>query len=75
MSWYVDVEDWQRGYPVATIDPTALWIERQAAASVADLAHGLFMNELRSDPKADLSWLATHTVTSGLLEPIPGKAA
>jgi hypothetical protein len=75
VSWYIDDEDWQRGYPIATIDPTSLWIDRKAPDKVARQASNLFLNELQFDPRADLSWLATHTETSGLLEPIQGSAA
>jgi hypothetical protein len=75
VSWYADDEDWEFGYPVATIDPTSLWIDRQAADKVARQASNLFMNELRVDARADLSWLATHRVVASLLEPIPGRSA
>ena len=75
VSYYLDAEDWLRGDPIATIDPTSLWLDRRASREVALVMAGLFVNELSLDPRADLSWFATHTVTSGLLEPIPGRGA
>lgn len=75
VSWYVDTEDWARGYPIATIDPTSLWIERKAPHGVAQQASALFMNELQQDRCADLSWLATHVLNHGLLVPVPEVAA
>ena len=75
VSWYLDTEDWERGYPVATIDPTSLWIGRDAPREVARQASALFLNELHTDPRAELSWLATHRVTSGLLTAVPEVAA
>lgn len=75
ISWYADLVDWERGYPLAVIDAKSLWIDRHASVGVARQAAGLFMGVLRDDSTADLSGIATHRIVGGLAEPIPGRAA
>ena len=73
--WYTDLTDWERGYPLATIDPSALWIDRAAPAETARQAAALFLNELAGNACADLSWLATHRIVDSVPVPVDGRAA
>lgn len=40
-----------------------------------DLVYGVAHDELRIDPRMDLSHLATHAYVDGVLVPIPGRSA
>lgn len=73
--WYLDLTDWERRYPLATVDAAALWIDRAAPAEVARQAAALFLNELAGNRCADLSWLATHRIEANVPVPVRGSAA
>lgn len=59
--WYLDVEEWEAGRPIAVISASELWVDLELAPrDVKRMATRLSENEFESSANPDLSWLATH---------------
>jgi hypothetical protein len=74
--WYDNTDDCDAGRHIALVRRRELYVDGDLAEEwIADMAFGLFRNELRTNRHADLSWLATHRYVGGALEPAQGRAA
>ena len=59
--WYLDLEEWEAGRPVALVSSREHWVDDELAdREVRRLVNRLSENEFEASHSPDLSWLATH---------------